>query len=131
MKRGEVWTAAGGPDHAGKPRPVVIVQHDAFSETASVTICGFTTQVIKAPISRPHVAPSATNGLTESSWLMTDKIMTVPRIKLGRRIGYLDDADLLRLNRAIMIFLGLTGAAGCWHIEKPAYLGKMRSFPDR
>ena len=25
MKRGEVWTAAGGKDYAGKPRPIVIV----------------------------------------------------------------------------------------------------------
>src|SRR5438034_9522234 len=33
MKRGEVWTAAGGPDYAGKPRPVVVVQDDRFEHT--------------------------------------------------------------------------------------------------
>lgn len=31
MKRGEIWTVAGGGDYAGKPRPVVIVQHDVPS----------------------------------------------------------------------------------------------------
>jgi mRNA interferase MazF len=39
MKRGEVWTIAGGPDDAGKPRPVVILQDDAFDATLSITIC--------------------------------------------------------------------------------------------
>jgi len=40
---------------------------------------------------------------------MVDKITTVPRAKLGSRIGRLVDADMVRLNRAIMILLGLAG----------------------
>ena len=36
MRRGEVWTAAGGKDYAGKPRPIVIVQDDRFNATSSV-----------------------------------------------------------------------------------------------
>jgi mRNA interferase MazF len=42
---------------------------------------------------------------------MVDKIMTVPKAKLGARIGRLDDADLMRLNRAVVVFLGLAGAS--------------------
>lgn len=38
MRRGEVWTVAGGKDDAGKPRPVVIVQDYGFDTTASVTV---------------------------------------------------------------------------------------------
>jgi len=41
---------------------------------------------------------------------MVDKIMTVPKTKVGARIGRLDDADLLRLNRAVLVFLGLAGS---------------------
>src|SRR2546426_9338640 len=37
--RSEVWTAAGGKDYAGKPRPIVIVQDDRFDATSSITIC--------------------------------------------------------------------------------------------
>jgi len=40
---------------------------------------------------------------------MVDKITTMPKLKLGSRIGRLADEDLLRLNRAMMIFLGLAG----------------------
>ncbi len=38
---------------------------------------------------------------------MVDKITTVPKSKAGIRIGRLDNADLVRLNRAMMVFLGL------------------------
>lgn len=40
---------------------------------------------------------------------MADKITTVAKTKLGKRIGRLDDEDLVRLNRAVMVFLGLAG----------------------
>jgi len=109
MRRGEVWTAAGGPGYAGKPRPVVIVQDDRFDATASVTVCGFTTDPSDAPLFRLPIEPNAENGLAVPSRLMVDKITTVTRANLGRCIGRLADAELLRLNRAMVVFLGLAG----------------------
>ncbi len=38
---------------------------------------------------------------------MADKLTTVARSRLGHRLGHLDDADITRLNRAVMVFLGL------------------------
>lgn len=109
MKRGEVWTAAGGSDYAGKPRPVVILQDDRFDATASVTVCAFTSDPTDAPLLRLAVEPSEANGLRTTSRLMVDKITTVPKTKLGARIGRLAEADVMRLNRAMMVFLGLAG----------------------
>ncbi len=109
MKRGEIWTAAGGKDYAGKPRPVVIVQDDRFAATASVTVCAVTSDPTEAPLFRLKVEPTGTNGLKTASRLMVDKITTVPKEKLGRRIGRLGDADMGRLDRAILVFLGLAG----------------------
>ena len=109
MKRGEVWTAAGGKDYAGKPRPIVIVQDDRFDATTSITICAFTSDPTDAPLFRLVVEPSEANGLETVSRLMVDKITTMPKAKLGRRIGRLADDDMVRLNRALMIFLGLVG----------------------
>jgi mRNA interferase MazF len=40
---------------------------------------------------------------------MVDKITTIPKSKLGYRIGHLDAADLVRINQAMLIFLGLAG----------------------
>ncbi len=109
MKRGDVWIVAGGSDYAGKPRPAVIVQDDRFDATASVTICAFTSDPADAPLFRLMVEPSAENGLTLASRLMVDKITTVSKTKLGTRIGRISDEDTVRLNRAILVFLGLAG----------------------
>ena len=110
MTRGEVWTAAAGSGYAGKPRPVVIIQDDRFDATASVTICALTTDPTEAPLIRIPVEPSALNGLREPSKLIVDKITTVPRSKLGERMGRLADEEMVSLGRAILVFIGLAGA---------------------
>ena len=106
MKRGDIWTVSGGADYAGKPRPVVIVQDDAFDATMSITVCAFTTDETEAPLFRLLIVPNGRNGLRNPSRLMVDKITTVPKSKLGSLVGRLDDSDLVRLNQAILVFLG-------------------------
>jgi mRNA interferase MazF len=107
MKRGEIWTMAGGSGYAGKPRPVLIVQDDAFAERDSVTVCLITTDPADLPVFRIPVEPTADNGLRAASHLMADKVTTVQRSRLGQRIGQLADDELLRLNRSLLVFLGL------------------------
>ena len=111
MKRGEVWTVAGGPDYAGKPRPAVILQDDAFDATRSVTICPLTTIDLDLRATRPIILPSDENGLWEASRLMVDKITTVARTKLDRHVGRLSAEDINRMNRSVFVFLGLAGTA--------------------
>ena len=106
-----MWTVAGGKDYAGKPRPAVIVQDDSFGATDSVTICAFTTDPTEAPLFRVRVEPSDANGLREPSSLMVDKLTTVPRDRLGSSIGRLDDEDVVQMNRAVVVFLGLAGSS--------------------
>ena len=110
MRRGEIWTISGGADYAEKPRPAVVVQDDSFDATASVTICAFTTDPTEAPLFRLPVDPSEQNGLSAPCNLMVDKVTTVPKRKVGSRVGRLGDEDVVRLNRALMVFLGLAGA---------------------
>ncbi len=107
MRRGEIWTIAGGKDDAGKPRPAVIVQDDRFDATDSITICAFTTDETDAPLFRLPVQPNERNGLRAICRLMVDKMTTVPKTKVGARVGRLDDEDILRLNQAVLVFLGL------------------------
>jgi mRNA interferase MazF len=107
MKRGEIRAVSGGRNYAGKPRPVVIVQDDAFDASDSITICAFTTDPTEAPLFRLAVEPNERNGLRSSSRLMVDKITTVPKLRVGEQIGRLDEEDVIRLNLAVMVFLGL------------------------
>lgn len=109
MTRGEIWTSASGTDYGGKPRPVVIIQHKHFEILDSVTICGFTRDATDLPLFRIAVEPSASNGLEFPSRIMVDKILTVPKTKIGYRIGQLSEGDVARLNQALAMFLGLIG----------------------
>ena len=112
MRRGDIWTVAGGKDYAGKARPVVILQDDSFDGTDSITICAFTTDDTDAPLFRLPVEPNERNGLRIPCHLMVDKVTTVPKSKVGVHIGRLDDEDILRLNRAVLVFLGLASSPG-------------------
>jgi mRNA interferase MazF len=107
LRRGDIWIVAGGKDYAGNPRPVVIVQDDSFDETDSIAICHFTTDGTDAPLFRLPIQPSERNGLSATCRLMVDKISTVPKTKVGARVGRLHDEDILRLNQAALVFFGL------------------------
>ncbi len=109
MKRGEIWSVAAPSDYTGKPRPAVIVQSDDFEPIGSVVICPFTSNETEASFFRPLIETSAANNLAVPSRLMIDKLSAVPKSRLGKRIGRLSGADMLRLNRALMVFLGLAG----------------------
>ncbi len=108
MKRGEVWTVAGGAAYAGKPRPAVIVQDDRFDASDSIVMCPLTTDPTPAPIFRLPIQPSAQSGLRSPCRMMVDTLTAVPRRRLGRLVGSLTSDEMRALNRAIFVFLGLS-----------------------
>lgn len=107
MRRGDIFVAAARGACTGKPRPIVIVQDDRFDATASVTICPMTTHPIDAPLLRIVVDATPVTGLDQPSHIMVDKVTTMPRANLRDRLGRLTDDDLVRLDRALIVFLGL------------------------
>lgn len=107
MRRGDIYTAAARGAYTGKPRPVVIVQDDRFDATASVTVCPLTSNPVEAPLTRIDVNPSSLTGLTQPSRVMVDKVTTMSRSNLRERLGRLPASDLVRVDRALVVFLGL------------------------
>lgn len=106
MSRGEIWSVAGGV-YAAKPRPAVVIQDDAFDATASVTVVPLTTAAVDDALVRVAVPAASATGIDHDSFAMADKITTVRRDQLGRRIGRLPTTVLLDLERAIVVFLGI------------------------
>ena len=107
MQRGQFVTVATPGDY-GKPRPALIVQSDLFAELPSVVICPLTTTLrVDADLFRLDVEPSPGNGLRQSSQIAIDKITVIPAGKIGGIIGQADDALLLRVNRALALFLSI------------------------
>jgi mRNA interferase MazF len=108
VRRGEIWTVAGGAAYAGKPRPAVIVQDDRFDASDSVVVCPLTTDPTSAPIFRLPVPANARTGLRSSCRMMVDKVTAVPRVRLGQFVGRLSAEELKALNGAVFVFLGLS-----------------------
>jgi mRNA interferase MazF len=107
MNRGDVVTVAATGDY-GKPRPAVIVQTDALpSSHASVVVCQLTSECSDAADFRVTIEPAASNGLRVRSQVMADKPVTIRRERIGRRVGHLDEKDIVRLNIAIAFVMGL------------------------
>jgi mRNA interferase MazF len=107
VKRGDVVTVVLPGDY-GKPRPALVVQADLFNAThSSVTLLPLTSTVVDAPLFRMTIDPNRDNGLTRVSQIMVDKIITVPRDKVGASIGRLEDDAMLRVGRALAVWLGI------------------------
>jgi len=109
VRRGDIHVAAARGVYTGKPRPVVIVQDDRFDATTSITVCPLTTDLVEAPLTRIAIGPTASTGVEQPSHIMIDKITTMPRATVRDHLGRLADADLVRLDRALVVFLGLAG----------------------
>ncbi|MGI8949407.1 MAG: type II toxin-antitoxin system PemK/MazF family toxin, partial [Ornithinimicrobium sp.] len=91
MRRGELWTAAGGRHDGSKPRPVLVIQDDWFDATDSVTICPVTSDPTEIPLLRIPLGDERQTGLARPGSIMVDKVTTMPRTKLGEHIGAVSD----------------------------------------
>lgn len=108
MRRGEIWTVAGGAAYAGKPRPAVVIQDNRFDANDSIIVCPLTTDPTSAPIFRLPIPSNARTGLRSACKLMVDKLTAVPRKRLRTQVGTLSSDELKSLNRAVFVFLGLS-----------------------
>ncbi len=108
MNRGELWTAAGGV-YASKLRPVLIIQDDRFDATDSLVVVPLTTHPVDATLARVPIPADAVSGITQDSYAMVDKVTTVRRSNLGVRTGRASAAQLVEIERALLVFLGIAG----------------------
>ncbi len=106
MKRGDLVTVAVSGDY-GKPRPALVVQADAFDLHPSVIVLPLTSEIHDAPLFRVPVGAGKETGLRAASQIMVDKATTVPRGKIGPRMGRVSPATLQAVNVALRGFLGL------------------------
>ncbi|MEA3292524.1 MAG: type II toxin-antitoxin system PemK/MazF family toxin [Pseudomonadota bacterium] len=106
MLRGDIVTVAA-PGDFGKPRPALVIQSDLFSEHPMVTLCLLTGELRNLSLFRLTLEPALGNGLEKRSQVQIDKIMTVRREKIGRVIGRLSNQELLEIDRALALWIGL------------------------
>jgi mRNA interferase MazF len=106
MRRGDLVSVVLSGDY-GKPRPALVVEDDAFDALPSVTVLPLTGDPRNSRLVRITVEPSLGNGLEKRSQVMVDKAVTVPRPKLGRPVGRLEQATMDEVDIALARFFGL------------------------
>ena len=105
LTRWAVVTYSGGP--YGKPRPAVVVQNNlALAESSSITLCPITRFAVDHTEDfRIPVEPDDRNGLQQRSFLMSDKLITLPIQRIGPVIGQLDETSMKKLAVALRFWI--------------------------
>lgn len=107
MRRGDIWTLKA-EGYASKARPVVVVESDAvMAEFDSVIVCLLTSYESEGVATRVKVVPSDINGLNKTSYIMTDKIVTVDKNQLGSYVGSLEAEIVERVSRQLVVVLDI------------------------
>lgn len=109
LQRGDLVIVATKGSYTAKPRPALVIQASVtLPYRDSVTLCLLTSNTIDASRFRVRIEPAAANGLEESSDVMADKVLTVPRSVVSPKpFGRLSNADLQRVDLALRFWLGL------------------------
>ncbi len=106
MKRGEVWWVNFDPAVGGelrKTRPAVIISNDEANKFLNrVQVIPLTSKV-----GRLYPSEALVTVLGKPSKAMADQLATVSKIRLRQRLRILSDQDMLAIERAVRLQLGL------------------------
>jgi len=107
LKRGDL-VIVSAPGSYGKPRPSVIIQSDLYDGNGSLAVLLMTTKLHPdSPLIRYNILPTKANGLQEPTDVMIDKLFTVPRNRMRKRIGHLTPAQMGEITAELAVFLGM------------------------
>jgi mRNA interferase MazF len=107
VKRGDVVLVVV-PSELGRPRPGVVVQAEEFNEELStVFICPVSSDLQERLPLRPMIEANPSNGLRLRSQIMTDKMVALRHERVRRVIGHIDAETSEKLDRALLVVLGL------------------------
>ena len=96
------------PSDLGRPRPGVVVQTDELaSDLSTVLICPISSDQQDRLLLRPLIEAAPENGLRLQSQIMTDKLVALRRHRIRRVIGRIDAETAEKLDRALLLVLGL------------------------
>lgn len=110
-KRGEIHLAALDPTigrEIAKTRPVVIVSNDVNNQfSGTVTVLPIASKNLQKIYPFEVMLPKGAGNLPKNSKVKADQIRTLDKRRLVKRIGRLGDEDMIAVDTALKIHLGI------------------------
>ena len=111
VRRGDIFFADLSPvvgSEQGGIRPVLIVQNDIGNKYSPTVICAaITSQMNKAKLPTHIALSSAVYALPKDSVVLLEQIRTIDKQRLREKLCCLDDTMMRRVDRSLLISLGL------------------------
>lgn len=111
IKRGEIHLAALDPTigrEISKTRPVVIVSNNVNNQfSGTVTVLPITSKNLKKTYPFEVKLPKGAGNLPKTSKVKADQIRTLDKRRIIKRIGILSDEDMVCIDIAMKIHLGM------------------------
>ncbi|WP_408955562.1 type II toxin-antitoxin system PemK/MazF family toxin [Natroniella sp. ANB-PHB2] len=111
IKRGDIYYADLNPvvgSEQGGVRPVLVIQNDIGNKySPTVIIAAITSRIDKAKLPTHVEIDSNKCNLERDSVILLEQIRTIDKKRLQRRVTYLDQKIVKKVNKALEISLGL------------------------
>ncbi len=111
VRRGDVFYAELNPvvgSEQGGTRPVLIVQNDIGNQYSPTTvIAAITSQIQKAKLPTHVEIDSKKGAFDRDSVILLEQIRTIDKSRLKKKIAFLDDEVMQKVNQGLEISLGL------------------------
>jgi mRNA interferase MazF len=96
------------PSDLGRPWLGIVVQADELTaDFSTILVCPVSSDLQERLLVRPLIEVAPANGLRLRSQIMTDKLVALRRDRVRRVIGRIDAETSERLDRALLLVLGL------------------------
>ncbi|MDP3791483.1 MAG: type II toxin-antitoxin system PemK/MazF family toxin [Candidatus Omnitrophota bacterium] len=111
IKRGDIFyvdlNPTKGSEQAGR-RPVLVIQNNVGNEAApTVIIAPLTTKKFSKEYPTNVQIKKGTAGLKEDSTVLLSQIRTIDKDRIERKVGSLSAEEILMVDEAIKVSLGL------------------------
>ena len=111
VRRGDIFYAELDPvigSEQGGVRPVLIVQNDVGNRYSPTVICAaITSQINKAKLPTHIEIDSEQYSLVKDSVILLEQVRTIDKKRLREKICRLDDYVMKKVDRALLISMGL------------------------
>lgn len=111
VKRGDIFYADLSPvvgSEQGGIRPVIVIQNNIGNRySPTVIISAITSQINKAKLPTHVEISSEEYGLNRDSVVLLEQIRTIDKRRLKEKIGHMTDDDMKKVDRSLLVSLGL------------------------